>query len=97
MRGPSNIKLQKLGAGGIANGHGRLPASDLEVSKVSLDHAEEPGIDFMSYAAFLSRDKISTANIMPQYVRTNGADLSQACGSAADKQGNCLDPLQVLR
>jgi hypothetical protein len=30
MRGPSNIKIQKTGAEEIGNGHGRLPASDLE-------------------------------------------------------------------
>jgi hypothetical protein len=30
MSRPSNIKIQKTGAEGIGNGHGRLPASDLE-------------------------------------------------------------------
>jgi hypothetical protein len=30
MNGPSNIKIQKTGAGEIGNPHGRLPASDLE-------------------------------------------------------------------
>ena len=30
MSRPSNIKIQKTGAGEIGNPHGRLPASDLE-------------------------------------------------------------------